>query len=64
VGVGAQFGGVERVGVTRMGVEGRQERGPLLHDADAGVRAAMDASFVTFGQSEGAFEVEVVGGQP
>ena len=62
--VAAQFSGVERVGVTRVGVEGGQERGPLLHDADASVRAAMDASFVTLGQSKGAFEVEVVCGQP
>ena len=48
---------------TGVRIEHRQESGPLLNDAHAGVAMAVDAAFVAFWQSERAFEIIVVGRQ-
>jgi len=43
-----------------VGIEGQQQRGPLLDETDASVSMAVDAALVPFGLSEPAFQVEVV----
>jgi hypothetical protein len=53
----------EGLGVPAMSVQRRQQGRPMLDDPNPGVRAAMNAALVTFGQTEGAFEVEVVDGK-
>ena len=58
--MGAEFVATEGVGVTLMSVEGGQESGPLLHDAYASVRSAVNAALMSLGNAKGALEVEVV----
>lgn len=53
----------EGLGVPAMSVQRRQQGRPTVDDPNPGVRAAMNAALVTFGQTEGAFEVEVVDGK-
>jgi len=43
-----------------MGIEGQQQRGPLLDETDASVSMAVNAALVAFGLSEPAFQVAVV----
>jgi len=43
-----------------MGIEGQQQRGPLLDETDASMSMAVNAALVAFGLSEPAFQVEVV----
>ena len=56
----AEFVATEGLGVTLVSVEGEEESGPLLHDAYAGVRSAVNAALMSLGHAKGSFEAEVV----
>jgi len=43
-----------------VGIKGRKKRRTLLNDAYAGVRVSVNAPFVSFGEAEPAFQVQVV----
>jgi len=49
--------------VRQVRVEGQQQRGAFLDNADPSVPVAMNAALVPFGLAEPAFQVEVVLGQ-
>ena len=43
-----------------MSVQGQQQAGTFLNDADTGMFVSVDASFVAFGLSEPTFQIEIV----
>src|SRR6266700_972062 len=49
--------------MTPMRVEHGDQRGALLHDADPRMGMTVNAAFVPFGHTKGAFEIEVVDGK-
>ena len=63
LGIGQQFGGVERRRMPQMGIQGRHQRGAFQHDADAGVTTPVNAALMALGLSEPAFQVQIVAGQ-
>jgi hypothetical protein len=50
----------ERLRVCQVRVEGQQQRGAFLHEADPGMPMAVHAAFVPFGLSKPALQVEVI----
>src|ERR1700734_1278206 len=60
---GDQLVGCEGAGVSTVRVEGDEERRPLLDDACARVRVAVDAALMPLGLPEVAFQVQVVAGE-
>ena len=58
--VGPHIRGAERLRVRQVRVEGQQQGGAFLDDADPGVAVAVHAALVPFGLSKPAFQVEVV----
>lgn len=61
--IGAQFLLRERVRMMPMRVQGQQQGGPFLHDADARVSAAVNAPLMPFGQPKPALQIQVVARQ-
>lgn len=60
VAIGPYICGCERFRVCQVGVEGQQQRGTFLDDADPGVPVAVNAALVPFGLSKPALQIEVV----
>jgi hypothetical protein len=58
--VGREVGLAEWLRVSRVGVQGQQQRGPFLDNTDAGMLVSMDASLMALGLSKPAFEIEIV----
>ena len=61
--VGMQFRRGERLTAIQVSVEHGDESWPFLDDANPGVAVAVDVSLVAFGQTEEAFQIEIVVGQ-
>jgi hypothetical protein len=60
VAIGPYIRGAERLRVRQVRIEGQQQGGAFLDDADPGVAVAVNAARVPFGLSKPAFQVEVV----
>ena len=54
------IGTCKRLRVCQVCVEGQEQRGTFLDDADSGVSVAVNTALVPFGLSKPAFQVEVV----
>jgi hypothetical protein len=60
VAIGAEVCDGKRFGVYQMRIEGQEQRGAFLDNADPGVSVAVNATLVPFGLSKPALQLEVV----
>lgn len=58
--VGQEVGLAEWLRVSRVGVQGQQQRRPFLDNTDARMFMSMNASLMAFGLPKPAFEIEIV----
>ena len=58
--IGQQVVDSEGIGMSLVGVQRQEQRRPLLHNADARVPMAMDATLVALGPAEPALQLQVV----